>query len=392
MPLCQGFGGFPQDWGTQEVDEEKAMALAILYRDELREYDFGPGHPFRGERYVQFYQFLREHLPQDNNYRIIKADWATDDDLLLICQEEYIAATRQFYEDAYRGSSSSVQFYRFHSGDNVPSGKPGKLEEAARLIIGQAKKACDLVKAGEFKKAVCLGGGLHHAKPDYGEGFCLYNDVAFCARYLLQQYKLQRVLILDTDAHAGNGTSAYFYDEPRVLLIDLHQDPRTLYPGTGFAYDVGSGAGKGLTVNIPMPPYAAYDSYRLVFEELVQPIVGEFKPQIIIRNGGSDPHFSDGLTNLGLSVEGFRMITAKVREMSEVCQGKAIDLIASGYNKAVLPYAWLALICGLAGIETRIEEPQGPAPGFKGDPSLSEIEHVIAEVKRYHKDYWKCLR
>ena len=368
------------------------MPVAILYREELREYDFGPGHPFRGERYIEFYQFLREHLPQDDNYRVIKADWANDEDLLLICQKDYINATKEFYEAAYHGTSYPSRIHQFHSGDNVPGGKPGKLEEAARLVIGQAKRACDLVQTGEFKKAVCLGGGLHHAKPGYGEGFCLYNDVAFCARYLLERYNLRRVLILDTDAHAGNGTSDYFYSDPRVLLIDLHQDPRTLYPGTGFAYDIGYGDGRGFTVNVPMPMFAGYESYKRVFEELIQPVVDEFKPQIIIRNGGSDPHFSDGLTNLGLSVKGFRMIGAKVREIAEVCQGKAIDLIASGYNKTVLPYAWLALICGLAGIETEIGEPEEITPRFKEEPSLAETEHVIKEVKGYLKDYWKCLR
>jgi len=176
------------------------MPIAILYRDELREYDFGPGHPFRGERYVEFYQFLREHLPEDDNYRIIKADWASEEDLLLICQKEYIEVTEEYYRAAHLGLNYSGPIDRFQSGDNIPSGKPGKLEEAARLVIGQAKKACDLVQEGKFKKAVCLGGGLHHAKPDYGEGFCLYNDVAFCARYLLQRYELHRILILDTDA------------------------------------------------------------------------------------------------------------------------------------------------------------------------------------------------
>ncbi len=368
------------------------MPIAILYRDELKEYDFGPGHPFRGDRYPEFYQFLREHLPQNDNYRIIKANQASDDDLLLICQKEYIEATREYYRAAHLGLSYSGSIYRFHSGDNIPGGKPGKLEEAARLVIGQAKKACDLVQEGKFKKAICLGGGLHHAKPDYGEGFCLYNDVAFCARYLLEQYKLERVLILDTDAHAGNGTAEYFYNEPKVLQIDLHQDPRTLYPGTGFAYEIGSGEGKGYTVNIPMPPYAGYDSYKLAFEELVQPIAQEFKPQIIIRNGGSDPHFSDGLTSLGLSVEGFRMIGAKAREMSQVCEGKNIDLIASGYNKTVLPYSWLALIYGLAGIEVKISDPAGVAPRYEGDPSLAETKHVIGEIKGYLKDHWKCLK
>jgi len=368
------------------------MVFAILHRQELKEYDFGPGHPFRGGRYQIFPQFLRENLAEDDNYRILKAEGATDEDLLLICQKEYIDFTKDYYKAANLGLSYPGQFSRFHSGDNRPIGEPGKLEEAARLVIGQARMACDLVQGGKFQKVVSIGGGLHHAKPAYGEGFCLYNDVAFCGLYLMQEYKLERILILDTDAHAGNGTSEYFYGEPRVLFIDLHQDPGSLYPGTGFAHQIGVGNGKSLTINIPMPVYAGYDSYQLAFESIVQPVTQEFNPQIIIRNGGSDPYFGDGLTSLGLPVKGFRMIGEQVREMAKVCDGKAIDLIASGYNEKVLPYAWLALISGLAGIELEIEEPEPIPQRFSTDSSLAETEKVIEEVKRQLKDYWTCLR
>jgi acetoin utilization protein AcuC len=368
------------------------MSIAILYREELKEYDFGPGHPFQGERYQLFPQFLRENLAEDDNYRILKSDWASDEDLLLICKKDYIDFTRDFYRALNLGLDYSVQFSRFHSGDNRPVGKPGKLEEAARLIIGQAKMACQLVQEGSFEKVVSIGGGLHHAKPAYGEGFCLYNDVAFCAINLIDKYNLKRILILDTDAHAGNGTAEYFYEEPRVLFIDLHQDPRTLYPGTGFAHQIGLSSGKGFTINIPMPVYAGYDSYQSVLDEIVHPVVEEFRPQIIIRNGGSDPHFNDGLTNLGLPVKGFRMIGEKVREIAKICDGRVIDLIASGYNKEVLPYGWLALISGLAGIKITVEEPQPIPQRFKEDPSLVETKKVIQEVKRYHKDHWRCLR
>jgi len=292
------------------------MAIGILYQKELKEYDFGPGHPFRGDRYELFPKFLRENLAEDDNYRIVKSNPASDEDLRLICQKDYIDFTKDYYKAANLGLSYLGRFSRFHSEDNRPVGQPGKIEEAARLIVGQAKTACDLIQGGKFKKAVSLGGGMHHAKPACGEGFCLYNDVAFCALYLMQRYKLERILILDTDAHAGNGTCEYFYEEPRVLFIDLHQDPRGLYPGTGFTHQIGSSQGKGFTINIPMPVYAGYDSYQLAFESIVQPVTQEFNPQIIIRNGGSDPHFSDGLTNLGLPVSGFRMIGQKVREMA----------------------------------------------------------------------------
>ncbi|MFH1382934.1 MAG: histone deacetylase [Chloroflexota bacterium] len=373
------------------MERDSSNVFALLFREELREYDFGPGHPFRGSRYETIRRFLQERLPPDGNYEAVKAEPATDDDLRLICDQTYIEFTKEFYRAANLGLTLPGSFSRFQSGDNLPSGRPGKLEEAARLVVGQAKTACDLVQKGDFKKAVSLGGGLHHAKRVYGEGFCLYNDVAFCGRYLLQQHHLERILILDTDAHAGNGTCEYFYDEPRVLFIDLHQDPRTLYPGTGFAHETGSGKGKGFTINIPLPPYAGEDSYRLAFEEIVEPVTQEFRPEIIVRNGGSDPHFADGLTNLGLTVKGFRMIGEKVREMSRICDEKVIDLIASGYNEKVLPDAWLTLITGLNGIEFDIKEPEPVPPKFARDPSLAATRQVIAEVKRQLKDYWKCL-
>ena len=174
--------------------------------------------------------------------------------------------------------------------------------------------------------------------------------------------------------------------------MDLHQDPGSLYPGTGFAYQIGSDSGKGFTINIPLPVYAGYDSYQLAFESIVEPVTEEFNPQIIIRNGGSDPHFADGLTSLGLPVKGFRMIGEKVREMAGVCDGKVIDLIASGYNEAVLPYSWLALITGLGGIEFTIEEPEPMPQRFSMDSSLTQTKEVIDEVKKQLRDYWGSLR
>ena len=366
------------------------MAFTMLYRQELEEYDFGPGHPFHGNRYQVFPHFIKQCLSGDD-YQILGAEPATDADLLLICRQDYIDFSREYFRAASAGLSYPGQFLQFHSADNSPVGKPGKVEEAARLIIGQAKLACDLVQGGEHRKTVSIGGGLHHATPAYGEGFCIYNDVAFCGRYLINEYGLERILILDTDAHAGNGTSQYFYQDPRVLLIDLHQDPRSLYPGTGFAGQIGDGEGRGYTINVPMPVYAGYDSYRLAFESIIQPVTQEFGPQIIIRNGGSDPYFADGLARLGLPIKGFRMIGEKVREMAEICGGRVIDLIASGYNEEALPWVWLAQISGLAGIEIEIAEPLPVPRRFETDSSFTETERVIDEVKGHLKDHWKCL-
>ena len=366
--------------------------IGIICGVELKEYDFGLGHPFRGDRYVTFPKFLHASLPEDDNYKTISAEPANDDDLIVICTEDYVEFTREYYKAANLGLTYPGQFSNFHSLDNLPVRKPGKVEEAARLVVGQAKKACDLVLANVYEKVVSIGGGLHHAKRSYGEGFCLYNDVAFCGLYLIQQHGLERILILDTDAHAGNGTCEYFYEDSRVLFIDIHQDPKTIYPGTGFINQIGSGKGEGYTINVPMPMNAGDDSYRLVFESIIEPITKDFKPQIIIRNGGSDPYLDDGLTSLGLSLKGFRLIGEKVRKISEICAGKVIDLIASGYNEQILPYAWLALINGLAAFKIEIEEVEPIPHRFIGDLGLTETEQVVQEVRDYLKDYWACLR
>jgi acetoin utilization protein AcuC len=369
------------------------MTVAILYRDELKEYDFGPGHPFRSDRYTAFPGFLKSRLRPDHFYQVLKAEWATQDDLLRICDKDYIDFNRDYFQAAYAGWSYFYEnLSRYQSADNRPVSAPGKLEECARLIVGQAKMACDLIQSGQFQKVISIGGGMHHAKRRFGEGFCIYNDVAFTAIYLMEQYQLQRVMVLDTDAHAGNGSAEYFRTDPRVLFVDIHQDPRTIYPGTGFTSEMGAENGRGYTVNIPLPVYAGDASYQLALNEIVLPLAYEFQPQIIVRNGGSDPHFNDGLTNLGMTVAGFKKMGDQIRQMAEVCQGKQIDLIASGYNKDVLPYAWMSLISGIAGFPINVEEPEPVPQKFQQDQVVEETKQVVDEVKKYHRDIWKCFR
>jgi acetoin utilization protein AcuC len=369
------------------------LTAAILYRDELKEYDFGTGHPFRGERYANFIKYLKQQMPEEKLYRILSASSATQDDLLRICDQDYIDFNREYYHAANLGWTSYFEdFSHYQSTDNKPLGTPGDIETAARLIIGQAKMAADLIQDGQYEKVISIGGGMHHAKQRRGEGFCIYNDVAFTALYLIQQYQFERVLVLDTDAHAGNGTAEYVKKNPKILFIDIHQDPHTIYPGVGFSSEIGEGDGAGFTVNIPMPLNAGDESYKMAFDEIVLPLTREFKPQIVIRNGGSDPHFNDGLTNLGVTIAGFRMMGEKVREMASICQGKEIDLIASGYNEHILPYGWMSLLCGVADFPITVPEPGNLLPDLRKDQALPETERVLEEVCRYHHDYWRCFR
>ena len=355
----------------------------LIFHPDFKEYDFGEAHPFRGERVEIFKKIINEKF---SDFKILKPKPASDKDLLLICKKDYIEFTKNYFSAKAKGEDFNGRFFKYHSADNLPSFGCGEIEKAARLIVGGIKLAIEI--ATSTQQTVITFGGLHHAKPSFGEGFCIYNDVAFGGKYLLEKKKFERVLILDTDAHAGNGTCEYFWKEKRVLFIDLHQDPKTLYPGTGFAEEIGEGEGKGFTINVPLPPLASDSSYKLVFEEIILPVVEKFKPQIILRNGGSDPHFADELTNLGLTIKGFYFIGKKVKEIKEKLNIPAIDILGSGYNLKVLPYAWSALIEGLTGKKSEIKEPI-PLPQYlKKDPAFSETKKLVKKIKNIFKGTW----
>ena len=361
---------------------------ALVYNPKIKNYSFGRGHPFTGERFEIFLNFLKKNLPDFKDYfEEILPEPAKEEDLKLFHSQEYIEVIKK----ASRGIFLPNVF-QYASIDNLDPSTgylPKGIEEATRVLVGTSITAAKLVFEGAFKKAISIGGGLHHARESFGEGFCVYNDVVICAKKLLN-FGLKKILILDTDAHAGNGTAEAFYEDGRVLFIDLHQDSRTIYPGTGFINEIGSGKGEGFTVNIPLPPGASDLAYQYCFDEIIFPLAKEFKPEIIIRNGGSDPHFADGLTNLGLTLEGFKMIGQNVRKLSEICQGKEVDLIASGYNQEILPRAWLAILTGLLDLpvdKKLFEEKTGP----QKNSGLEETKEIIKELKSILKKYWKCL-
>ncbi|MCW4052811.1 MAG: hypothetical protein NWE78_06360 [Candidatus Bathyarchaeota archaeon] len=361
--------------------------IGILYSDELKKYDFGPGHPFRGDRYQIFMEYFNKTLKETGKFEVIKSDnAASDSELALAHEKDYIQALQQ----ASSGTPVS-NLWRFISGDNVnPRTRrfPIGIERAARVIVKNSILSCDLVHEEQYEKAVCLGGGLHHARPRYGEGFCVYNDVVIAARHLITKHRLERILILDTDAHAGNGTCEAFYSDPRVLFIDMHQ--KFIYPGSGYEEDIGEGAGEGFTVNVPLPAFAGNDVYKLVFDEIVFPLAEEFTPQIIIRNGGSDPHPSDEITQLGLTLEGFKYVGASVRKTAGICDGKEVDLICSGYKPEILSRAWAALIAGLANVEINLEEPIQLKTNK--NQMIEEAAEIVGRVKENLYPHWQTLK
>lgn len=347
--------------------------IAIVYHSGVTNYDFGPGHPFRGDRFPRFMMLIEEHGFFSNPHVIlVQPDAASDDDLLLVHSEEYIREVNR----------RAVAFTPL-SGDTPLS---PSIVDAARLIVGTSIKASELVENGTVRHAVGVGGGLHHAGRSYGGGFCVFNDVAICVQSMLERLGLERVLIFDTDVHAGNGTMDIFYEEPKVLYVSVHQDPRTIYPGTGHVEQIGNGLGEGYTVNIPLSPGADDECMRLILEEIFKPLVREFEPQIIVRNGGSDPHFLDGLGNLNLTFRGLRNIGEAVAGAAISSKCGVVDLYCSGYNPKTVIQGWLAILSGGIGFDVALKERESPQKS--SDRLVEETRNVIDALKEILREYW----
>jgi acetoin utilization protein AcuC len=266
-----------------------------------------------------------------------------------------------------------------------------RILEAALLIAGGAVGCGKAVFDGRATRGVSVGGGFHHAGRGYGGGFCLFNDVAVLVEFLRAKYGVKRFLVLDYDVHFGNGTSDIYYRDPSVLYISLHQDPRTIYPGRGFVEEIGDGEGEGFNVNVPLPAGTGDSSYLWALREVFLPLAEEFKPEILIANGGSDAHFADSLGGLGLSVHGFFEISRTIQETADrVCDGRVVLIPGSGYNPEVLPACWFALVAGVVGLKQIDVEDFYPVPP---EPAHCRgiVEKTVDELKRLLRKYWSCF-
>ncbi|MDP1819418.1 MAG: histone deacetylase [Acidimicrobiales bacterium] len=237
--------------------------------------------------------------------------------------------------------------------------------DAALLAAGAGPTAIEALDAGRASSAFCaVRPPGHHATPATAMGFCLLNHIAVAAAALAARD--ERVLIVDYDAHHGNGTQDIFWSDPRVAYVSLHQHP--LYPGTGDDREVGGGPGRGTTVNVPLPPGATGDVYRAAVEALVAPVAAAFDPTWVLLSAGFDGHRADPLTDLGLSSGDFADLTAELLALAPA--GRRLVFLEGGYDLDALAASAAACVGAMVG------EPLHPEPPTAGGPGREQVRAV----------------
>jgi acetoin utilization protein AcuC len=346
--------------------------FAILYTDKLKEYDLG--HVLTQERYQDFIDLFRALLGEHPAFDLVEPSPASHQDLRLIHTEDYIG-----------------RIERCESRDPYDTPLSPGLVRAAKLLAGAGKYAGELVHSGSHRKAFVVGGGVQHANREREKGFGVFSDVGICAENLLHNFGLERILIIDTDAHAGEGLYEIFCSDSRVLFISIHQDPRTLYPGKGFIDEIGDGEGRGYSVNIPLLPGSTDKVYEYVLSEVFIPLAREFQPEMILMVDGTDPHFTDQITQMGMTLKGIETVGRIIsRTANEICEGKLVDFIGSGYsyNPRIVSLGWLASIAGVTGVEVELTELEPMPATVDSFPGLKAAERVVQAVRTKLSPYW----
>lgn len=367
--------------------------------DDAAPYDHGPRHPLRPQRFaltrslIHDYGLIGGSTAVETNGRD-----ATDAELGLVHSEQYVAAVKA----AGGGEPGPWWQYGFGPGDNPLF---GRMHEAASRVTGTTLSAAEAVLGGRALHAFNPAGGLHHAMADRASGFCVYDDPAVAMAWMLAQ-GVERIAYVDLDVHHGDGPQSIFWHEPRVLTVSIHQDGRTLFPGTGACDEIGGDDAQGTKVNVPLPPGTGDDLWLRTLREIVAPVVVAFAPEVLVTQLGCDTHHLDPLAGLMLTTGAYEKAAALLHDLAhEAAHGRWVATGGGGYQWArVVPRAWTIYFAAMAGAELDDELPEQwlgrldpiphgagedayprllrdpPLTGIGGDPTL--VASVLTEVEQ----------
>ncbi|MDB0046751.1 histone deacetylase family protein [Candidatus Pelagibacter sp.] len=294
------------------------MKTGLITSDTYQNHNTGDGHPEKIDRVTAVIDNFKK---LDNKNLLWKKPSKFNRSLLEITHNsDYI----NFVEESFPKKGLS-----FLDGDTIVS--PGS-KEATSDAVGSIITAIDGVQNNEFKNAFCaVRPPGHHAEKNKAMGFCIYNNVAVGANYLIDKYKLNKIAIIDFDVHHGNGTQDIFYDNEKVLYISTHQFP--YYPGSGTEQEKGK---HNNIFNIPLPAGTTSEEYLSAYEYVLKKIT-EFKPEFILLSAGFDAHKDDPLAQFQLESKDFYELTKRTLELSKLyCNGKVVSILEGGYDLLAL--------------------------------------------------------
>ncbi len=250
--------------------------------------------------------------------------------------------------------------------------------ESHLIAAGGAIKAAQLVMEKKVDKAFAIvrPPGHHAMKVVHGNrGFCNINNEAVMIEYIRETYGQCKIAIVDTDCHHGDGTQNIYWHDPNTLFISLHQDGRTIYPGTGFVSERGGPNAISKTINIPLPPQTSDSGFLYVIDEVVLPILEDFKPDLIINSAGQDNHYTDPITNMSFSAQGYARLNEKLNPDIAVLEG--------GYAiQGALPYVNLGIVLAMAGVDySHVREPDYDPEKIRQSTKIDVyIENLCREI------------
>lgn len=322
--------------------------VSVVWDPRFLDYDFGEGHPFT-ERSRALATKLLEHtgfFAGGHNRLVNSVEPAKEETLLHFHTKPYLSKVRR--------ESSAPEPGMLDQGDTPAF--PGVFEASARIVSGTLG-ALKTVISDPKTHAVNFSGGLHHAAPGRASGFCVFNDIGISISTAFKEGLVGKVAYIDIDAHHGDGVMYGFYTDGRVLDIDFHQDGRTLFPGSGFPQETGEGEGKGVKLNLSLPPGSGDETFIPLFEKVVPACIRDFKPDLIIMQSGIDGHAGDPLAHLNYTAKSYQKAISTLHGLAhEVCGGRILMLGGGGYSPASVP-----LTLAMEAIMLRGHEP--PAHG-----------------------------
>ncbi len=298
--------------------------VVIVYHDDFLKHVTGRGHPESPERL----RALMQRLASDgllNRLVAVTPQPAPIETVLLAHAPHHV----QWVEAKCREGAQSLD-----SGDTFVCPDSYQI---ALLAVGAAIAAADWVMGAENRRAFCaVRPPGHHAERDRALGFCLFNNVAICAKYFQTKRAMGKVLIVDWDVHHGNGTQNTFCADPSVLYFSTHQYPH--YPGTGAEHERGEAKGEGYTINVPLPAGSGDNEFLTAFREKLTPAAEAFHPNMILISAGFDAHVNDPLAGMRVTTDGFGEMTRIVVELAERhSRGRIISVLEGGYDLKAMP-------------------------------------------------------